>query len=267
MSSVSLDTFARRAVKTVVLPAGVLSRRRPGDLVILLYHRVGPSGEEIEMPAATFERQLSALAEREEVRSLDEALEGSSGGGVVVTFDDGYRDFSEQVLPMLVRYRVPALLYLATGLVANGSSSIVPNDRALTWSQLREAVESGLVTVGAHTHNHVDLSRATEAEADEEMRRSKELVEDRLGVACRHFAYPWAVGSAAADRAARRNFETAALGAWRTNRRDGIDRYRLGRVPILKSDGLFFFRAKCRGLLDAEAAAYRMARRGPWRER
>ena len=51
------------------------------------------------------------------------------------------------------------------------------------------------MTVGAHTHSHVDLSHASEQVCQDEMARSKGLVEDRLGVACRHFAYPWAVGS------------------------------------------------------------------------
>jgi peptidoglycan/xylan/chitin deacetylase (PgdA/CDA1 family) len=121
-----------------------------------------------------------------------------------------------------------------------------------------------LVTVGAHTHNHADLSRADEAAAEGEMRRSKELVEDRLSVACRHFAYPWAVGSDAADRVARRLFDSAALDAWKTNRRGRIDPYRLGRTPILRSDGETFFGLKARGFLDGESLAYRLVRRGPW---
>ena len=76
------------------------------------------------------------------------------------------------------------------------------------------------------------------------MRRSKELIEDRLGVPCRHFAYPWAVGSAQPPtRWSARLFDTAAWDAWRTNRRDRIDRYRLGRTPVLRSDGELFFRA------------------------
>jgi peptidoglycan/xylan/chitin deacetylase (PgdA/CDA1 family) len=130
---------------------------------------------------------------------------------------------------------------------------------------LRDAVDTGLVTVGSHTHGHVDLSRADERQADEEMRRSKELIEDRLGVACRHFAYPWAVGSDAADRVARRLFASAAVDAWRTNHRGRTDPHRLGRTPILRSDGSLFFRAKVRGLLDGERVAYRLLRRGPWR--
>jgi peptidoglycan/xylan/chitin deacetylase (PgdA/CDA1 family) len=258
------SSLARKAVKAAALPGGIVGRRRPGDVVILLYHRVGGGGGEIDLPAALFERQLATLAERERVLTLDQAVAGGHQGGVVVTVDDGYRDFHDTVLPLLVRYRVPAVLYLATGLVAGESSAPDPAE-ALTWAQLAEAVATGLVTVGAHTHGHTDLSRATERVCQDEMARSKGLVEDRLDVACRHFAYPWAVASPVADRAARRLFDTAALDAWRSNRAGAVDPWRLGRTPVLASDGLAFFRAKVKGRLDGEAIAYRLLGRGPWR--
>ena len=255
-----IDTLARRGVKLAVLPGGVVTRRRPGDLVILLYHRVGAGEREIDLPLASFARQVRALAASGRVTSLEGALAPEAPGGVVVTFDDGSADFTEHAVPLLVEHGVPALLYLATGMVANGGS---PSE-AITWPQLREAVATGLVAVGAHTHNHTDLSRSGYREAIEEMRRSKETIEDRLGAPCRHFAYPWAVASAEADRAARELFATAALDAWRTNRRGRLDPFRLGRTPVLRSDGGMFFRAKARGLLDGEALAYRVLRRGPW---
>ena len=247
----------RTAVKAWALPWGILRRRRPGDLVILLYHRVGAGGREIDVPAGRFEEQMAILAEAGEVRSLDEALRDGTGG-VVVTFDDGFRDFHERALPALVRHRIPAVLYLATGLVDGGPD-------ALSWTQLEEASATGLVTVGGHTHGHTDLSRASGEAAEEEMRRCKDLIEDRLGAACRHFAYPWAVGSSAADRVARELFDSAALDAWRTNRRGRIDPHRLGRTPVLRGDGPRFFGPKARGMLDAEGMAYRILRRGPWR--
>jgi peptidoglycan/xylan/chitin deacetylase (PgdA/CDA1 family) len=259
-----VSSFARKAVKAAVLPGGVVTGRRPGDVVILLYHRVGGGGGEIELPAGLFERQLEILVAQDRPLTLDQAVAGDSGGGVVVTVDDGYRDFHETVLPMLVRHRVPAVLYLATGLVAGEGAG--PDDPdALTWSQLAEAVSTGLVTVGSHTHDHVDLARASEQVCRDQMLWSKELVEDRLGVGCRHFAYPWAVGSPVADRVARELFDSAALDAWRTNRAGATDPWRLGRTPILASDGLAFFRAKLQGRLDGEALAYRLLGRGPWR--
>jgi peptidoglycan/xylan/chitin deacetylase (PgdA/CDA1 family) len=258
------SSLARRAVKAAVLPGGIARGRRRGDVVILLYHRVGGGGE-IDLPAALFERHLATLAEQERVLTLDQAVAGGDGGGVVVTFDDGYRDFHDTVLPLLVRYRIPAVLYLATGLVAGEGAGDHPE--ALSWSQLAEAVATGLVTVGAHTHSHTDLSSAPEGVCRDEMARSKDLVEDRLGVSCRHFAYPWAVGSPAADRVARRLFDSAALDAWRINRAGATDPFRLGRTPVLASDGLAFFRAKVQGRLDGEALAYRLLGRGPWRRR
>ena len=250
-----VGTLVRKVSKLVVAPAGVVTRRRQNDLVVLLYHRVGNGPGEIHLPAATFEAHLRHLAANERILPLDHAL-GSGEGGVVLTFDDGTPDFVDTVVPLLVAYGVPATLYLATAL-ANGGPG-------LTWSALHDAVDTGLVTVGSHTHSHADLRRLDERACEDELRRSKDLIEDRLGVACRHFAYPWAVGSPIADRLVRRRFDSAALRAWRTNRHDRIDPYRLGRTPVLRSDGSAFFPAKARGLLDAEAVLYRLARRGPW---
>jgi peptidoglycan/xylan/chitin deacetylase (PgdA/CDA1 family) len=254
------NALARKAVKTAALPFGLVRSAGRNDLVILLYHRVGSGRREIDLTLPSFERQISYLARRGVVRTLDEAIDGRPGG-VVVTFDDGFADFHRNVLPVLLRYRVPAHLYLATGLV-EGEEQAEPGD-ALTWHQVAEALASGLVSVGSHTHSHADLARASRARAEEEMRRSKELIEDRLGVPCRHFAYPWSVASAGAEGAAEDLFDSAAL-VWGTNRHGALDRYRLARVPVLRSDGQAFFRAKTRGMLDGEATAYRLLRRGPW---
>lgn len=251
------STLLRKTSKVLVAPAGIVTRRRPGDVVILLYHRVGNGGAEIELPANAFEDHLRYLSGHERVLSLDDALRGDREGGVVVTFDDGTPDFHDTVLPLLRRYNVPATLYLATASVGEREG--------LEWLQLLDAVGSGLVTVGSHTHTHADLRRVDERTCEEELRRSKDLIEDHLDRPCQHFAYPRSVGSRASEQIVRRLFRSAALDAWRTNRRDAIDRYRLGRTPVLRSDGATFFRAKVHGLLDGEAALYRAFGRGPWR--
>jgi len=258
----SVSRMARKATKAAALPFGLAEPMRRGDVAILLYHRVGAGNREIDLDTPAFERQMAYLGDLAKVRTLDEALASDGSGGVVVTIDDGLRDFHEHVLPVVMRHSIPVVLYLATGLVAGAATARAAD--ALTWSHLGEAVATGLVTIGSHTHNHVDLSKVSEEEAEGEMRRSRGLIEDRLGVPCRHFAYPWAVSSPAAERAARGHFRSAAL-RWQTNRRGRIDPFRLGRTPVLRSDEGMFFRAKVDGRLDKEAVAYRLLRRGPWR--
>jgi peptidoglycan/xylan/chitin deacetylase (PgdA/CDA1 family) len=255
---VTATTLLRKATKAAVLPVGLVTRGHGDDVVVLLYHRVGDGMSEIELAPEALERQLEALSSARTVVTLEAALSGAPG--VVVTFDDGTPDFLDRVVPALVRHGVPAVLYLATGMVAGQDGAPVG---ALSWAGLGEAVASGIVTVGSHTHGHVDLSSADEPTAAAEMRRSRDLIEDHLGIECRHFAYPWAVGGPAADAVARQLFDSAALDAWRTNR-VGFDPHRLGRVPILRSDGQFFFRRKVAGQLDSEAFIYKALGRGPW---
>ncbi len=61
--------------------------------------------------------------------------------------------------------------------------------RTLTWEQMRAAPPQ--VTFGAHTRSHPFLSRLPHAEAEDEIAGSKAMLEKRLGVTVRHFAYPF----------------------------------------------------------------------------
>ena len=254
-------SFARKASKALVLPFGITTRRRDGDVVILAYHRVGAGDREVDLPRDLFARQLDALQARSSIISLEAALSGRASG-VVLTFDDGTPDFHEHVLPEIVARGVPAHLYLATSFMYGEGGA--GDGASLTWDALRESLATGLVTVGSHTHSHRNLARAGRDEAFAEVQRSKDLIEDRLGTACRHFAYPWGVASAEAHDVVVSHFDSVALEAWVTNRRGTIDAAHLGRTPVLRSDGVLFFGAKAAGLLDREAWVYRALRRGPW---
>jgi peptidoglycan/xylan/chitin deacetylase (PgdA/CDA1 family) len=238
-----------------MLLSTLLAHRRPGDLVILLYHRIGGDGRRPAVPVDAFESQLVSLVRRDRILSLDAAL-ADRRGGVVISIDDGYRDLYENALPLLVRYHVPAVLYLTTGFVADDATLRIDRGDALSWSQLREAVATGLITVGAHTHTHANLAYSPENVIEDEMRRSQSLIEDRLGVVCRHFAYPYGEVSPAADRAARRLFDSAAL-AEGTNRVGRIDPYRLGRTHVDMSDTWRSFRAKSIGRALTDSWVYR----------
>jgi peptidoglycan/xylan/chitin deacetylase (PgdA/CDA1 family) len=252
---ISLDT-----VKHLAAAADRVQPPRRG-VVILIYHRIGGgAGVELDLPTAVFDEQMRRLSGAGVGTTLDHALtdleseHAHQRNPVVVTFDDGTADFVDAALPVLERHRVPALLYLATSFV-EANRALPYGGRPLSWAGLRDALSSGLVTIGSHTHSHAVLDRLSPNAIDEELRRSRELIAEHLGVAADHFAYPKGVArSRAADVAVRRVFRSAATGEIRTNRYRDSDPYRLGRTPIQSSDGIRWFDRKAAGGMTLEGA-------------
>jgi peptidoglycan/xylan/chitin deacetylase (PgdA/CDA1 family) len=59
----------------------------------------------------------------------------------------------------------------------------------LTWEQLREIQEGG-IECGAHSHTHPQLDSLSTPAAQDEIRRSKSILEEQLGPV-NSFAYPF----------------------------------------------------------------------------
>ena len=237
-------------------------RRPSAGVVVLLYHRVGGgTGASVDLDAGLFSAQLEMLVETVARVTLDETIKRVSRvtsspeapeSAVAVTFDDGTADFAEHAVPLLVAHQVPATIYVATDFVEAGRP--FPDGLpAVSWAALRDAVATGFVTVGSHTHTHRLLDRAEPDVIIDELDRSRELIEERLGVPARHFAYPKArPGSAVADAAVRERFASAALAGTRANAYGATDPYQLARSPVQTSDGLRWFARKLRGGMALE---------------
>lgn len=248
--------------------AGVdLVRRPEPGITILIYHRVGAgNGGQMDLDPATFDEQLRWLTERFEVASLDAAADSIESKvapqrpTVVLTFDDGTTDWTDEVLPALERHGVPATFYVATGFVED-RLELPGEGTPISWDSLGELAASELVTIGSHTHRHMLLDRLGPDAVAEELDRSNELLSKRMGVEARHFAYPKAVaGSPAADRAVRERFRTAVVAGTRANP-SGTDLHLLHRSPIQACDTRPWFRAKANGGLRAEDDLRQLANR------
>ena len=252
----------------------------PG-VTVLIYHRVGGGSDSaVDMDADAFEQQLAHLAEHHDVITLETALKrladpSSSAGepagdsarrSVVITFDDGTADFTDVSVPALVRHQLPATLYAATRFIDEGED-FPWGAPPTSWAALRDAVSTGFVTVGSHTHSHWLLDRQPAAEIEADLDRSLELIATNLGVAPADFAYPKALPAAAVSEiAVRRRFRSAALASSRVNRPGATDPFRLARTPIQRGDGFRWFAAKANGGLRLEgeirAALARVRYRG-----
>ncbi len=254
----------RVRLKRALAVAGGRTPARGASL--LIYHRVGAgTPDELDVPVASFARQLQLL-EGHDVVSLDSALDRLDAGDtrptVVITFDDGFEDVHTHAWPLLRERGLPFTVYLAAGFVSTqmmweGSTAKGSAGQGLSWGQLSEMVESGLCTVGNHTHRHVPPERLTVDEVVE----CTDAVNRNLGVAPAHFTYPWGIPVEAMEDELRSRFRSASTGVLGRNL-PGTDRMRLTRVPVRQSDPDAFFAAKLVGTLGPERAYAGVVRLG-----
>lgn len=116
------------------------SLRRSRGVIVLMYHRIGTTADGIAgLDAAHFRSHMEWLREHcspiapEEFRSFA-AAPRRRRPAVLVTFDDGYRDYAELAHPVLARLGIPALVFLATAYVDDPW-------RMFWWDALRRGVE------------------------------------------------------------------------------------------------------------------------------
>ncbi|TPK90796.1 polysaccharide deacetylase family protein [Mesorhizobium sp. B2-4-17] len=84
---------------------------------------------------------------------------------------------------------------------SNGIDADAPRLRTLmNWNEIRTISAHPLVTIGAHTINHSNLKRLSEADARHEIGAVKDMLRARLGRVPRHFAYPYGYASAVGCR-------------------------------------------------------------------
>jgi peptidoglycan/xylan/chitin deacetylase (PgdA/CDA1 family) len=114
-----------------------LARRRRGCFA-LMYHRIGQSDDPLpHLDVAQFRRQLEWLSCNCRViapRELQEAASGNAGSrpSVLLTFDDGSRDYHDLAYPILKEFGMPAVVFLPT--------DYVDHPRLFWWDRLHLVV-------------------------------------------------------------------------------------------------------------------------------
>lgn len=163
-----------------LLPAGIAAAAgaaaqpatQPEPLLVLNYHDVrddvAPHGDPDQFAISTqnFIAHLDWLnAQGYHPVSLQQVIDASAGRAklpskpVLLTFDDGLRSVYSKVFPLLRAYNYPALVAVITAWVDLPQGQTVQfsrpmgHDDFVTWEQLREMQDSGLVEVASHTDN------------------------------------------------------------------------------------------------------------------
>ena len=184
---------------------------------IFMYHSIG------DCKAGAFGRfTVSATALEVQIRWLEEngyrtvtvsdLMQARDGRArlpekpVVLTFDDGFADFYEEALPILVRNGVTATLYVVSGTIGRTSHWLSGmgegHRRMATWAELDEIRRAG-VEIGGHSVTHAALDLMPLDDARREIAVCKRVLEDGLGCPVLSFAYPFGYQNAELRRIVR----------------------------------------------------------------
>ena len=190
------------------------------DCVCLMYHDVS-ARDSLSQGGAEF----FSVTQRRFARHLqiirDAGLTGCSLAGLVpnadhvaISFDDGNVGQAAQAFPALVAAGMTATFFVTTGWIGRPGFA--------SWEQLREMRAAGMA-IESHTHTHPFLSELSEPQLRDELRRSRDLLQEHLGSeAPSMLALP---GGDAPRRSLRRiiaeeGFSTVATSRWGKNRGD-----------------------------------------------
>ena len=156
--------------------------------VCLIYHDVTPHApqaaggpEYFAVSAEQFGRQLDLIR--------DAGLRGCSiadalarpANAVGISFDDGDLGQAVRAFPALAGRGMTATFFVTT--------AWVDTPKYASWAQLREMRAAGM-SIQSHTHSHPFLSELDASALRDELRRSREILNERLGQDTTMIAFP-----------------------------------------------------------------------------
>ncbi len=206
----------------------------PKGIPVLEYHMVSEATDDesrsYSVPPEEFAKELDYLAaEGYTTISMLDFMKARKGKAelpekpVILTFDDGYEDNYDVLLPMLEERGMKATVYMITNNIGKKGY--------LTWDELRDMQERG-IEIGSHTANHLPLPTLTEDQVQDELYLSKLLLEWNGIKTVFTFSYPnGEYTEAIAARVKNNEYLTAVTGDSGLNT-FATDPYQMQRINV-----------------------------------
>lgn len=166
--------------------------------VVLMYHSTPVSASWVyDVGKNYFKEQITYLSNNYDVLSISSIVERMRRGEKLnktvfgITFDDGYENNYKVAYPLLAKYDIPATIFPCTLYITeDGSYKSRIGEQMLSWREIEEMEESGLITIGSHSHSHKNLTSISKKEVINEIETSKRIFQDKLSIEVELFSAP-----------------------------------------------------------------------------
>jgi peptidoglycan/xylan/chitin deacetylase (PgdA/CDA1 family) len=221
-------------------------------VIILMYHRIsaGEAGNLYERSTADFEGDLKYLHDNNirvigfaDLANIVNGDEQLMTDAVIITFDDGDHSWYTRAVPLLKQYKMKATFFLWVSKI--GTDSFVTWDEVELLSNYADGNGERPFVFGSHSLSHQYMlamksvlgdGAAYEAYLDEEIGRSKDLIDAHIYGTVDALSLPFGDGAGDADiiaAAERHGYRFIRTSEWGATGITGTDLYRLPSLPIL----------------------------------
>lgn len=150
---------------------------------LLLYVKKGDMHSSYYVSLDAFKSHLQLLSKLKFQTLTLEKLPGSEDNGfkIIISFDDGYIGNYLHAFPAIKSHGMTATFFCAV--------SLIGKENMMTWSQLREMIAEKM-SIQSHGYSHRPLASLNRKEIYDELKKSKNELENRLGVKVSFLSLP-----------------------------------------------------------------------------
>lgn len=195
----TMKGFIKKGLSQGLIAAGKIIPSQ--GIPILTYHSIDSTSSVISIRQDVFKEQMKYLSDNGYTTiSLRQYIDRLRRGKiknkkeVVLTFDDGFRNNYTFAFPILKKMGFTATFFLTSGFIGRTCQwhrdQSIKEMPLLSWDEIKE-MSAADMEFGAHTMNHVDLTKASDIELEQEIDGSRKMIEDFLGKSVDLFCYPY----------------------------------------------------------------------------
>ncbi len=214
---------------------------------ILMYHSIDINVDKEEYYKVSFNnfrQQMEYIANNYKVKRLSEIKK--NGSGIVVTFDDGYRDNLLYAVPVLEKLKIPYTIFISTKKIGKKEGT----KEYLTVNDIRELSKLPFCNIGSHGHSHISLAGLSLDKLKRELEISKKILEEITFLKIFAISFPHGSFDEQALKAVYETGYTHGATSRFGSNKSNFDYLCLKRIDIWGYDTINIFRQKIEGNWD-----------------
>ncbi len=178
-----------------------------------MYHSISNDKSNLSISVSNFENQIQYFHKLGfKTITFDNVGENVSNP-LIITFDDGYKDNLNNALPILKKYNFKSICFVVSSLI--GKSNIWDKNtnnyvykELLSKSDINEWLSNGMC-IGSHGKNHKSLIKLSKNEIFDEIKDSKNDIENMIGLKINSFSYPFGKINSISSDIAKKTYKFA----------------------------------------------------------